>query len=343
MNDYLYTHGETISRKYRNADGSLNEKEVKKDGIEYYDFDTYMCLSDYNKLREMLGEDAVSLGEDQYAVQIKPRMKDILKEEIRGRKIKTEGTELTLSDVYTLGFSQNGNNGADYLIIVPDAVGRKMTPYFSNLAVMADGEVPGQLQETLENIRFGKNGILPEEEFYRLQEEGKIPEDEDWEDTTTQGEGTDQVISCVSDVLVKAGIGVELKLAMTSLSFPLVYIGLVFLCVALTIMAVQQLSDSAKYRFRYEVLSKLGMSDREIDRLIFRQLFSYYLIPVLVSVMLSAVTAVFAGNQFVFYTGASGNGLYYFGISLAIFIGVYLLYFGITYIGFKRNVRSGRR
>lgn len=338
MNDYLYTHGDTISKKYRNADGSLNEKAVEEDGYEYYDYDTYMRLSDYNKLREMLGYEAVSLGEDEYAIQIKARMEKDLDAEIRQRKIQTQTGELSLSDVYTIGFAQTGNNGADYLLIVPDAVCEGMTPYFSDLAVSTEGEFPMELQETLEDIRLSKDGIMPEEEFDRLKEAGEISEDEVWTDTTLGGSGTDQVISNVAEVITKEGTGVELKLAMTSLTFPLAYIGLVFLCVALTIMAVQQLSDSSKYRFRYEVLSKLGLSSREIDKVILKQLFFFYLVPVLVSVMLSAVTAVFAGNQFVRYTGANGSGLYYFAISLLVFIGVYLIYFGVTYIGFKRNI-----
>lgn len=339
MNDYLYTHGDTINKKYRNKDGSLNEKAVEQDGYEYYDYDTYICLSDYNKLREMLGYEAVSLDEGEYAIQIKARMEKDLNGEIRRRKILTQAGELSLSDIYTIGFAQTGNNGADYLLVVPDAACAGMTPYFSDLAVSIRGEFPVELQETLEDIRLDKDGILPEEEFDRLQEAGEIPEDEIWTDSTLGGCGTDQIITNVAEVITKEGTGVQLKLAMTSLTFPLVYIGLVFLCVALTIMAVQQLSDSGKYRFRYDVLSKLGLSDREIDRVILKQLFSFYLVPVLISVMLSAVTAVFAGNQFVRYTGASGNGLYYFGISLLVFIGVYLIYFGVTYIGFKRNIR----
>lgn len=339
MNDYLYTHGDTINKKYRNADGSLNEKAVEQDGYEYFDYDTYMRLSDYNKLREMLGYEGISLGEDEYAIQIKARMEKDLNEEIRQREILTQAGKLSLSDIYTIGFAQTGNNGADYLLIVPDAVCEGMSPYFSDLAVSVGGEFPMELQETLTNIRLSKDGIMPEEEFDRLKESGEIPEDELWTETALGGCGTDQIITNVAEVITKDGTGVELKLAMTSLTFPLVYIGLVFLCVALTIMAVQQLSDSSKYRFRYDVLSKLGLSDREIDRVILKQLFSFYLVPVLVSVMLSAVTAVFAGNQFVRYTGAAGSGLYYFAISLLVFVGVYLIYFGVTYIGFKRNIR----
>lgn len=338
MNEYLYTHGGTVSKKYRNPDGSLNEKAVEEDGYEYYSYDTYMRISDYNHLREMLGYEPVAFGQDKYAVQIKERMVPFLDDKIKARTLDTSLGELTLDEIYTIPFSQNGNNGADYLIIVPDEAAAGMDGYFSELAVSTEGKAPSDLQQTLETIRLKKNGIPTQEEFYEMQERGEIPEEAYWESETMGGFGTDQIVSCASDVLVREGIGMDLKLAMLSLVFPLAYVGLVFLCVALTIMSVQQLSDSSKYRFRYDVLSKLGMNEKEIDRLILKQLAFYYLVPVVIAVILSAATAVYAGHQFVFYTGANGSGMYYFGISLFIFAGVYLIYFGMTYLGFKRNV-----
>lgn len=56
------------------------------------------------------------------------------------------------------------------------------------------------------------------------------------------------------------------------------------------------------------------------------------------AVAISSVIAVYAGNQFVLYTGAKGSGVYYFGVSLAISAGVYVIYFLATYVGFKRGV-----
>lgn len=338
MNDYLYTHGGTISKKYQNPDGSLDERAVEKDGYEYYEYDTYMKVSDYNHLREMLGYEPVKLEKGRYAIQIKERMVQFLDEQIKARTLDTSLGALTLDEIYTIPFSQNGHNGADYLIIVPDEAAEEMKGYFSELAVSANEKVPYDLQQKLETIRLKKNGIPMQDEFYEMQERGEIPENAYWESETIGGFGSDQIISCTADVLMRDGIGMDLKLAMLSIVFPLAYVAMVFLCVALTIMSVQQLSDSSKYRFRYDVLSKLGMNEREIDRMILKQLAFYYLVPIVIAVILSAATAVYAGHQFVFYTGAKGSGMYYFGVSLALFGGIYLIYFGMTYLGFKRNL-----
>ena len=89
---------------------------------------------------------------------------------------------------------------------------------------------------------------------------------------------------------------------------------------------MQQLSDSGKYKFRYDVLWKLGMKKKEVEKVVFRQLALYYLVPAIAAIAISAVIAIYAGNQFVRYTGAAGNGVYYFGISLLISAGVYVVY-----------------
>ena len=141
----------------------------------------------------------------------------------------------------------------------------------------------------------------------------------------------------IADIFVRDIDGADMKFVIASVTFPLEYIALIFVFVALTILSVQQLSDAGKYKFRYDVLRKLGMKKREIDRVIFCQLALYYLVPAAAAAAISAVIAVYAGNQFVRYTGADGSGIYYFGISVLVSAGVYVLYFLATYIGFKRN------
>ncbi len=132
----------------------------------------------------------------------------------------------------------------------------------------------------------------------------------------------------------------ELKFLMSTLSFPLFYIGLVFLCASFTVLSVQQLSDSHKYKFRYQVLNKLGMGKKRIRITVAKQLFFYYLCPVILSVIISAVFIIYAGRQFVAYTGIRTRGAFYFCISLFVFLGIYVIYFVLTYLQFEKNIES---
>ncbi len=338
INDFLYVNASTIRKIYRTKDGKLDEEAVKNDGDEYYDYDTFISLSDYNALRKMLGYEEITLHENEYAINIKKRMKNDLKGEILNTKVEAGDKELRFSKIYTDSISQNGINGADYLIVVPDSAAEKMTPYYTNLAASVKNAPDNKLRDKLDDIRQKKNGIMPEKEFEKLVSEGKISSNEEWDDVTLGGYGTDNIIAVFADVLVSAPMTNEMKFVITAIVFPIAYVGIVFVCVALTILAVQQLSDSSKYRCRYVILRKLGLNERSVNRIILKQLLGYYMIPGIVSLIISGIIAVFAGNNFVKYTGVSGSGMYYFGISALVFFGVYVIYFIATYVGFKKNV-----
>ena len=118
--------------------------------------------------------------------------------------------------------------------------------------------------------------------------------------------------------------------------FCLYYTGLIFICTAATILAVQQLSEASKHRFLYKILSNLGVSDRKIHKLIFRQLLLYFGIPLLLPIPLSVFIAACVKNILlemittaVFWTSVS--------IGLGLFLLIYLLYFTATYVGCRQN------
>ena len=60
--------------------------------------------------------------------------------------------------------------------------------------------------------------------------------------------------------------------------------------------------------------------------------------PLLLAMAISGLIAVYAGGKFNFYTGTQTPGFMYFLLSVFLFVGIYLVYFAVTYIGFKRNV-----
>ena len=108
VNAYLYTHLKEFGSEYRNADGTPDWKKINKnEELAYCNYDTYMDISDYNRLRTMIGLSEVQLKEDQYAIHIKDRVLNQTGD-FSGR-IKIQGTDGTLSfaGYHTEGFSQN--------------------------------------------------------------------------------------------------------------------------------------------------------------------------------------------------------------------------------------------
>ncbi len=306
-------------------DGSPDSKKIEKDssdGAFYCRYDTYMKLSDYNHLRSMLGYQEVPLREGEYLIHIKERIRDeaeTMKDEIT---IEGDEGELVFAGYYTEPFSQDGHNGGDYVIVVPDSALASLTPYYAELAVDIKGEAPADLGKKLDSLT----------------------DLEDWEDDELTGNhccGSDTIVVMAVTNMVRDNLIPEMKYTLSAVIFPCFYIGLVFLCVALTVLSVHQLSDSAKYRFRYSVLGKLGMNRREIGMVILKQLVCYYLCPVFLACAIGGSVSVFMSGKFIFYTGIHSAVIYYFGLTFLLFFGVYALYFITTYVSFRRNVDGG--
>ncbi len=347
MNDYLYTHVANYGDRYTDKAGEPDRKAIAADSFNYYDYDTYMAASDYNALRHLLGYSSVTLRDSEYLLHVKNRVLHDIDDDFLQRSLSVGGRTLTYAGARTEAFAQNGVNGADYIIVVPDQVTKEMTAYYSAVALSLSEAPEEGLQEKLEAVYYHKRGMLTDKEAEELEmalEDRKATQAEKLALQRSRAmadlpNGSDQIMTIGRyDAAVKAEVTVEMLSLISSVTFPLAYIALIFLCVALTILAVQQVSDSSRYRYRYDVLRKMGVSGRGICKIVRKQLSMYYLVPIALSLLLSAFIGIFAGEKFVFYTGTQASSFSYFAISVLVFLAVYLLYFAATYLGFKRNV-----
>lgn len=108
----------------------------------------------------------------------------------------------------------------------------------------------------------------------------------------------------------------------------------------MTVLSVQQLSDAAACKLRYDILAKLGLKQADIRRLILKQLAAYYLCPALLAILICCEMVLFAGKRFVMMTGVPVSSRSFFWESIALFFGVYITYFAVTYISFCRNIEK---
>ena len=343
MNDYLYTHVANLGSSYTDENGKPDRKAIEADTYNYYDYDTYMSLSDYNALRKMLGYEPVSMKNSEYLLHIKQRVLGNIADDFLHRTLSVSGEKLSFTGAYTEAFSLNGINGADYVIVVADRICRNLTPYYAVAAADLVNPPQEDLQDKLEAFYYHQRGLLTEMDAEKLETELEnrkaTPEEKralaQTKNMEDQPNGSDQIMTLGRyNVAVKDNITANMLSMVSAITFPLAYIALIFVCVALTILAVQQLSDSSRYRYRYDVLRKMGVSDKGLTKIVHRQLSLYYLVPMAVSLFLSAFIGIFAGERFTFYTGAAASSLSYFTISALVFMGIYLLYFIATYQGF---------
>lgn len=331
-NVWMLTHLKAFGTMYLDQDGQADMEEIEKllkDDYTYCMYDTYMGISDYNHLRSMLGYDSIHMENDEYVVHVKDR----LKEEVKhiGSQLRIADASgnkmLTCSGIFTEPFSQDGHNGGDYVIVVPDSALIRMQPYYSELAATVHGDVPIDLEKKLNALEL---------------------DDDEERDFTGQPisiqlhgngcAGSDTILTFGQDILVRDLLIPRTKYMLASIVIPLLYIGLVFLCVAVTVLSIQQLSDSVSYKFRYDILGKMGFSRMQIRHLITRQLGAYYLCPVLLAAAISGAMILKLSRLYVMATGLSTNPWTYFAKSIVLFLGIYIVYFAATYIEFLHNV-----
>ena len=337
VNTWLYTHLKEFGSDYLKEDGTPDLEEIQKnEAMIYCDLDTYMGLSDYNVLRKMLNLSEVALKEGEYLIHIKARVLGETGDFSNRLEITGADGALSFAGYYTENFSQDGHNGGDYVIVVPDAVLQTMRPYYAEMAADIEGSAPSNLQNHLDALETDEKQM--DAQGHVMTEATAEWEEWDEEELGNSCCGSDNIVVYSAKNLVRDNLVPEVKYMLSSLIFPLFYVGLVFLCVALTVLSVHQLSDAAKYSFRYRVLSQIVYSKRKISWIILKQLLGYYMCPACMALAISGLIAVYAGGKFNFYTGISMSGGRYFLTAAALFFGIYAVYFSVTYIGFCRNV-----
>ena len=122
-------------------------------------------------------------------------------------------------------------------------------------------------------------------------------------------------------------------------SFLAFYIALIFVMATATMLAIQQLSDSEKYKYRYELLKKLGMDEKEINKTIFKQLLFYFAIPMLLPIIISIPTILIISQIFTIAVTIE-EILKNMGIVVGMLILVYGIYFIATDVQFDRNING---
>ena len=120
------------------------------------------------------------------------------------------------------------------------------------------------------------------------------------------------------------------------------YIAIVFVFMVMAILALKTLSGLAEDRRRYEILCRLGSSEKERSQTLFRQIFSFFALPFVVPLLLSIPTAFICSEIMKMggFGAQSGEVIANAGIIALVTALIYFLYFVATYLISKKNVVS---
>ena len=292
----------------------------------YFQYDTYLKISDYNVLRRLLGLEEINLGEHAFIIHGVSSVVDYYRQYLKENPtIEIDQTIYRSKGVYSENFSQNGHNGAGFIVVVPDHAVNKMEVYYSQY--VASTKRPGN------------------EKLYNALKEYVPQNVEKWatsaqrEHEIDHGMGVDSIYMIYDNIMVKdGGSDYEVKAAIITVVSSIFYVALVFASVAFTVLAVQQLSDATKYKHRSRILSQLGLDERERNQVLFKQLLIYFICPIVIPVILSCIISMKLNQVMLMGTQLEATAMTFYGATVMLFLAVYAIYFVATYIGLKRNI-----
>ena len=311
----------------------IGVKFNKEDKVVYYDLYTdnktisealnlnanmrslmnYMKLSDYNKIRALDNRNAIELNKDEVlitsnyantleAIQNYVKNNDSIKIKNKSYKIKDKKV---IEENLTTDFMKDNM----ITVIVNDDVCDNMTLISSNVNVNFVGE-------------------------------GKEKRESDFTNKIYSYKTTDTDYDKIGFVLgvSKAEVYESNKGMTTIVLFIGIYIGIVFLISSMAVLALQQLSEASDSIDRYKSLKRLGASEKDINKTIFIQTLVYFSLPVILA-FIHSVIGIKVANDFVSVynkPNIMGSSL----ITAGIFMIVYIIYFYITYSGYKNIVKN---
>lgn len=274
--------------------------------------DLVISLSSYNKLLEMREMDTVSLDSNEYLLHGNREYEDTLEIDNIKDITLSNGVNLHLKEFRTEGYTSSWAYGYGYIIVVPDDAVAGLSVGESHLIIDTKEDTTEELASKL--IAFASPDFCEENEYGY------------------------QVCYSLSNIVVRGQEEANNNGFMTITSFVFYYVAFIFTAVVGTILAIQSLSDSTKYKYRYTVLRKLGVQDKQLFKTVRKQLLLFFLFPLVYPIIVSICTITSLNDLFKLILENDMVYLVYFFSNLILFLMIYAIYFMATYFGFKKNI-----
>ena len=266
--------------------------------------------SQYNKLRQMMGEEPVSIGRDQYLLtcDMGGELGDLYTKYMAGGHTLTLGghelkpaTDKSDKDTAAIANSAMGSNPGTVVVADELLSQLNLQPYASSLLV---------------NYKQGMDVTKADESIkYTLLDnllvDGKEP-------------GSWGVFITRSEMYTQAA---QMN---GMISYLAIYIGFVLVVACAAILSIQQLSNVADGSRSYRVLAQIGCDDRQIRHSVMAQQAVFFLFPLAVGLAHSFVALKVIIEMVSIFGDMSIGGTV--GLTCAIFLAAYGGYFLVTYL-----------
>lgn len=266
--------------------------------------------SQYNKLRQMMGEEPVHIGHDQYLLtcDMGGELVDLYTKYMAGGHALTLGghtlkpaTDKSDEDTAAIANSAMGSNPGTVVVADELLSQLNLQPYSSSLLVNYKQGM--DTTEADESIKYAL--------FDDLLVDGKKPGS--WGTFNTRSEMYTQAAQMNGLI-----------------SYLAIYIGFVLVVACAAILSIQQLSNVADGSRSYRVLAQIGCDDRQIRHSVMAQQAVFFLFPLAVGLAHSFVALKVIIELVSIFGNMSIGGTV--GLTCAIFLAAYGGYFLVTYL-----------
>ena len=300
----IYTNNEV---NLKSVLGDYYENALSKYSSLIYDQKVeLMKLSDYNKLVKSLNLKKISLDDNQYAYVANYEMSVNLENDAlkTNPKIVIDGKEyLPRYDKCVDGFYEMaGNKINDGFIVLPDSAFVNSKKTFEFLVADYNGETD-KIEEMVND--------LINRDYYK---------------------NTNLTINTKADIRDSSvGLG-------AIVTFIGLYLGIIFLISCAAILALKELSESSDNFIRFEMLRKIGVDEKDLNKALFRQIGIFFMFPLLIAIIHSIFGIKFS-NYILKASGVS------FDLNSIIMTAVFIViiyggYFIVTYFNSKNIIRE---
>lgn len=122
-----------------------------------------------------------------------------------------------------------------------------------------------------------------------------------------------------------------------SITFVVMYIGLILLMASAVILTLQQLSEASDNLSRYSILKRVGVGQESIHKVIFKQVFIYFMLPLVIAITHSIVAVSLITKAA--FTATSMSIAIPALVSGSVLLIIYGAYFLLTYKTYKSIVK----
>lgn len=283
-----------------------------------YDFPVVaIALSDYNTIREMLGYEPIFLADGEFTthwqtIATTDERDSFLRDHTQ---VQTDAGTLTLAEqsYYEEAIGQTAYNSyTNVLFVFPDSVCAQLLPVMRNRYITTTDAISYDNARELEQVFT-----------------------EQYPELADTGVAYSIRLSTLQINSTRAGNFV--------LQAAMLYGAVVLMVICLTVLSLQQLLDAGQYRYRFSVLRKLGVEERNIRKLVLKQLGVWFGLPIVVAIGVSTIVIVYflqtISAEISAYIGI-GTLLLQIGTMVSILLLLLAGYFVSTWILFRRSIEA---